>query len=237
MDNHSTVSPGVEAGFIRTQQNAGTCMAKTQRAASVSRRTWDRPWAPGAPPRPLVWPDQYLLPKTASADSTALALPAIPPNALETARLDLVALVREYEKIRREMPWGRERTQKMAAVFARMRAMAASTHPLLPSLAVSDSPGERLAAIAVLYEIPRPEYVDWLAERPAAEKDFVGYHATLALLQAVRDLGREAPTKLHAVLLAARKGAASKPQPDPNQLRTHDNALAELNQPDGNVPQ
>ena len=180
---------------------------------------------------------RYLLPKTVSADSAAHALPAIPPNALENARLELVALVREYEQIRREMPWGRERTQKMAAVFARMRAMAASTHPLLPSLAVSDSPGKRLAAIAILHEIPRLEYVDWLAERPAAEKAFVGYHATLALLQAVRDLGREAPTKLHAALLAARKGAASQPQPDPNQLRTLDNALVELHQPDGDVPQ
>ena len=179
---------------------------------------------------------RYLLPKTASADSTALTLPAIPPNALETARLDLTALVREYEQIRREMPWGRERTQKMAAVFARMRAMAASTHPLLPSLAVSDLPGERLAAIAILHEIPRLEYVDWLAERPAAEKEFVGYHATLALLQAVRDLGREAPTKIHAAVLAARKGVTSKPQLDPNQLRTLDNALAELNSQEAGVP-
>ena len=114
--------------------------------------------------------------------------------------------------------------------------MAASTHPLLPSLAVSDSAGDRLAAVAILLEIPRLEYVDWLAERPAVEKAFVGYHATLALLQAVRDLGREAPTKLHAALLTARKGAASHPQPDPNQLRTLENALAELDQPDVNVP-
>jgi hypothetical protein len=179
---------------------------------------------------------RYLRPKQSSADKAALALPAIPPNALESARLSLVALVQEYEKIREDMTWGRERTQKMAAVFARMRAMAASTHPLLPSLAVSDSPGERLAAIAILLEIPRLEYVDWLAERPASEKAFVGYHATLALLQAVRELGTEAPTKLHDSLLAARKGAASKPQPDPNQLRTLDNALTELNQSDGNEP-
>jgi len=178
---------------------------------------------------------RYLRPKATSADRAAFSLPAIPPNALESARLNLVSLVHEYEKIRRIMSWGRERTQKMGAVFARMRAMAASTHPLLPSLAVSDSAGERLAAIAILLEIPRLEYVDWLAERPALEKAFVGYHATLALLQAVRELGREAPAKLHDALLAARKGAASMTQPDPNQLRTLDNALAELNQLGGNV--
>jgi len=179
---------------------------------------------------------RYLLPKAASADTAALALPAFPPNVLETARLELVELVREYERIRQEMAWGRERTKMMAGVFSKMRAMAASTHPLLKLLATSDLPGERLAAIAILLEIPRLDYVDWLSERPAVEKAFVGYHATLALLQAVRDLGREAPAKLKVALETARIGATSLPHPDPNQIRTLKNALAELNQSEAEVP-
>src|SRR5687768_1348035 len=137
---------------------------------------------------------------------------------------------------RHPVPWGRERTKRMAGVFAKMRAAVTSTHPLLPTLAPSESAGERLAAIAILLEIPRLDYVDWLAERPAIEKAFVGYHATLALLQAVRDFGRQAPDKMKAALETARNGAASQPEPDPNQLRTLKNALAELKQPDGHVP-
>ena len=179
---------------------------------------------------------RYLLPKNIPAGTAPPALPAIPPNALETARLDLAALVREYEQVRRDMPWGRERTKRMAGIFARMRAMVASTHPLLPSLALSESAGERLAAIAILLEIPRLDYLDWLAERPGVEKAFVAYHATLALLQAARDLGDQEPAKLRAAIHAARKAAASQPEPDPNQLRTLDNALDDLDQPAGNVP-
>lgn len=179
---------------------------------------------------------RYLAPKTSSADAVTLALPAVPPNALEAARLDVVGLAREYENVRQALPWGQERTKKMAGIFSRMRAMVTSVHPLLPSLARSELPGERLAAIAILLEIPRLDYVDWLAQRPAAEKAFVGYHATLALLQAVRDLGHESPDKLRAALNAARAGAESQSQPDPNQLRTLNNAISELDQLDTNVP-
>lgn len=179
---------------------------------------------------------RHLLLKDTSGNKAAFALPDVPPNALDTARQDLLGLVREYERVREEMPWGRERTKRMTGIFAKMRATAASTHPLLNSLAASDAPGERLAAVAILLEIPRLDYIDWLAVRPAVEKAFVGYHATLALLQAVRDFGRQSPTQLQMALEKAREGATSRPQPDPNQLRTLDNALAELKQREGDVP-
>jgi hypothetical protein len=179
---------------------------------------------------------RHLWMKGEAGDMTRLAPPAVLPNALETAKQDLLALAREYERVRDEMPWGRDRTKKMAAIFAKMRAMAASTHPLLPSLVASDSPGERLAAVGILIELPRLDYVEWLARRPGLEKAFVGYHATLALLQAVRDFGREAPDKLKAALDTALSGAKAQAEPDPNQLRTIKNALAELNQREGEVP-
>jgi hypothetical protein len=179
---------------------------------------------------------RYLVPRSSSGDATALALPAVTPNALEAARLDVISLARDYENVRLTLPWGRERTERMARIFSKMRAKVASIYPLLPSLARSESPGERLAAIAILGDFPHLEYVDWLAERPATETAFVGYHATLALLQAVRDLGREIPEKLQTALEAARTGAQSQANPDRNQLRTLENALAELNQAEAKIP-
>jgi hypothetical protein len=177
---------------------------------------------------------RYLSPKDGSGQT--LALPSISEQALDTARADVVELAHEYEDVRRRMPWGRERTKLMTQLFSKMRAMVPSTHQLLPLLAGSESPGERLAAVAILMELPQINYVDWLADRPALETAFIGYHATLALLQAVRDLGRDFPDKLRSALKVASAGARSIPKPDPNQLRTLDNALAELNQPEGNVP-
>lgn len=180
---------------------------------------------------------RHFLAKAASGSGVALTIPAVLPSALASEKHRLMALARDYERIRSELPWGNERTKKMATIFAKMRATAASTHPLLAPLAASDLPGDRLAAVAILLEIPRLDFIDWLAARPALEKAFIGYHATLALLQAVRDFRREAPIDLRAALEKAQSGAESQPQPDPNQLRTLKNALAELNQPEGDVQQ
>ena len=117
---------------------------------------------------------RHLSVKSTAGDKARHTPPAVLPNALETAKQDLLALARGYERARDEMPWGRERTKKMGGIFVRMRAIAASAHPLLPSLAASDSPGERLAAVGILLELPRLDYVDWLAARPALEKAFGG---------------------------------------------------------------
>jgi hypothetical protein len=42
--------------------------------------------------------------------------------------------------------------------------------------------------VAILQRTPKPDYIDWIAERLSAEKPFVGYHASIALLIAVRTL-------------------------------------------------
>jgi hypothetical protein len=103
-------------------------------------------------------------------------------------RQRLANLAREYEEIRDSMQAGDERTQRMAVVVEEMKSQAISSYPLLQELAASSAPGERLAAISILQVLPNPQMLSWLAERPALEMPFVAYHATVALLMAVRNL-------------------------------------------------
>jgi hypothetical protein len=43
-----------------------------------------------------------------------------------------------------------ERTDRMEQIFEKMRALATASYPLLDELAKSPSPGDRLAAVAIL---------------------------------------------------------------------------------------
>ena len=100
----------------------------------------------------------------------------------------VLALADEYEHIRATMESSDARTRKMEIVASKMRTLALSSYPLLKDLARSESPGQRLAAVSILQAIPNHEYLLWLAERLRIEKPFLGYHAAVALLSAVRSL-------------------------------------------------
>ena len=117
----------------------------------------------------------------------------------------LQALVKDYENIRASMPSGDARTRQMEIVFSKMRSLAISIRPLLEVLAKSSFSGERLAAIALLEVIPNPDYLEWLAESLRVEKPFVGYHAAIALLTAVRTLGKEYSDKLMPTIKTAKQ--------------------------------
>jgi tetratricopeptide (TPR) repeat protein len=106
----------------------------------------------------------------------------------DTTEEMLRALAYEYEDLRERMSSGTERTRLMEGVASRMQELAASAVPLLPPLTGSNSPGIRLAAVVTLEERPDPQYLSWLADRLGVEKPFVGYHASLALLSAVKNL-------------------------------------------------
>lgn len=114
-------------------------------------------------------------------------------------------LAREYERIRATMPSGDSRTRRMEVVVTKMRALALAAYPLLRDLASSESPGERLAAVAILQVRPNPDYLDWLAARVSEEKPFIGYHAAVALLVAVRTLDPSYHAELQAAVQKARK--------------------------------
>jgi hypothetical protein len=125
---------------------------------------------------------------------------------LTAAKQPVVELAREYEEIRIHVPPGPEKTVKMEVVIARMRELAGAPHSLLEELTSSDSLGERLAAIAILQKEPDPSYLDWLAGQLAQDPGaFHGYHAAMALREAVHRLGREHRIPLQGAIAKARE--------------------------------
>jgi hypothetical protein len=96
-------------------------------------------------------------------------------------------LAAEYERIRSSMLPGDARTRRMEVVVSKMRTLGLAAYPLRYELASSPSPGKRLFAIAILQVKPDYDMLDGLAERFPVEKPFVGYHALVAILLAIRD--------------------------------------------------
>lgn len=73
----------------------------------------------------------------------------------------------------------------MEQIFQKMCGIATAAYPLLDELTVSPSPGERLAAVSILQVFAAERSIPFLVRLVAAEKPFVGYHATKALRFAV----------------------------------------------------
>lgn len=145
-------------------------------------------------------------------------------------------LARKYEQIRAVMPSGNERTRRMGQVVMEMKELIPEIHSLLPSLVRSNSPGLRLAAIAILAERPDTDYLYWLAERlrPAAEeqsaegeKPFVGYHAALALLSAARQPAPADYERIRDAIRTARRNLGPGHE-GTDRARTLDEAEAAL---------
>jgi len=104
---------------------------------------------------------------------------------LTLVRGQIIAYARLYERIRQQMKASHARTEKMEEVFQRMKALAGAVAAVLPELVLSQSPGERLAAVSVLECFSSPKYFSFLVELIRYEKPFVGYHAARALEFAV----------------------------------------------------
>jgi hypothetical protein len=137
-------------------------------------------------------------PAAASAIVQSPDLDAAPP-ALALVRGQLRAYARSYERTRQRMRPSGERTHRMEQIFAAMRSLATAAYPLLDELAASPSPGERLAAVAVLQALSSTHHLPFLVRLVGSEKPFVGYHAARALRFAVGALDVHA----HAMLLQA----------------------------------
>lgn len=137
------------------------------------------------------------------------ALPALPPED------PISPLARAYERIRRVVPDSNSRTVVMEEVVTKMRSLPLGKYALPERLHLSDSEGERLAAIVALRLSPDPGYLRWLSERIAVEYAFLGYHAAVALLEAARSLSiahldRVAAAVEQAAEWAVQAGAPSK---------------------------
>jgi hypothetical protein len=144
------------------------------------------------------------------------------PDALE-------ALSNDYDRLRREMRGGGERTARMTAIVEDMKLQAPASRGALPELKASRSAGQRLAAIALLQVFPSAEELDWLAGRldPKAERPFIGFQAAVALAQAVRSLPVSDCGSLQREVNRALE-LAKRNANDPPRIRTLEYALEEL---------
>jgi hypothetical protein len=111
------------------------------------------------------------------------------PKGRDFARQQMLSLAREYELVRASMSPGDKRTREMEKLTTKMRTLGLAASASLIEFMDSDSPGARLAAVAILQVQPNPNTLDWLAERFKVEQPFVAYHAAVAMLVAARVLG------------------------------------------------
>jgi|GEM_PF-1991644 len=152
-------------------------------------------------------------------------------NLTESVRQKMFSLAHEYETTRFSMPSGKDRTAAMNAVVARMRTLAIASKPFLKEFSENrTSPGIRLCAIVILQISPDRRYLEWLGQRFHEEAPFIFYQTSVALMQAVRDIGVENRESLNRILREAigvvesfREGV-----PDRNTLNVLKSALKAL---------
>ncbi len=153
-----------------------------------------------------------------SESPSSLAKPSADPGqrhafdvSLDLVRGQVRSYAHLYEKTRQRMQASTERTQRMDEIFQKMRSLATASYPLLDELAGSPSPGERLAAVAILQVFAAEQYLPFLVKLVGSEKPFVGYNAVRALRFAVAALDPHAyPQLLDAIRQAlAALGSAS----------------------------
>ena len=111
---------------------------------------------------------------------------------------------RLYQRTRQRMRASHDRTARMEQIFAQMRALATASYPLLDELANSPSPGERLAAVAILQLLASEQSLPFLIRLVGSEKPFVSYHAIKALHFAVGALDARVHPQLLEALQVAR---------------------------------
>jgi HEAT repeat protein len=124
-------------------------------------------------------------PPTQPTSSSAAREPHRFDTSLDLVRGQIRSYANLYERTRQRMRASSERTQRMEQIFQKMCGIATASYPLLDELAGSPSPGERLAAVAILQAFAAERSIPFLVRLVASEKPFVGYHATKALRFAV----------------------------------------------------
>ena len=106
-------------------------------------------------------------------------------SSLDLVRGQVRSYAHLYERTRQRMRASHERTHRMEQILEKMRVLATASYPLLDELASSPSPGERLAAVAILQVFATEQFLPFLVKLVGSEKPFVGYHAVKALHFAV----------------------------------------------------
>jgi hypothetical protein len=143
-------------------------------------------------------------------------------------RREMDDLARRYEQKRASMPPSRERTIAMNEIMAHMRTLARACVSFWDDYANSESPGRRLAAIAIIQMSPNVDKLSWLQKRFSVEKPFLFYHSALALQKIAEEFGsvkgaeiRETVSKALNQVLSVKDVA-----PDRNTVRVLKDILA-----------
>jgi hypothetical protein len=128
--------------------------------------------------------------------ATTDAVTPMSGRSIDLVRRQIASYAQLYERTRQRMQPSSERTHRMEQIFEKMRAAALASYPLLDELSASPSPGERLAAVAILEVFASEEYLPYLVTLIGSEKPFVGYHAAKAIQFAVGAFDAKAYDKL-----------------------------------------
>ena len=174
-------------------------------------------------------------PQVAAAVDVRSLLDAAPNSTLRKSaeaaiKARMLGFAQEYETTRASMSPGPDRTRVMNGVVSKMRTLALAADIFLDEfMRAAGSPGQRLAAVCILQLKPQMSAVPWLVERMRVEQPFVFFHASIALLNAVRRFGADD----HAALAAALQSAVTQvqsygEQADANTLRVLTLAQSEL---------
>jgi hypothetical protein len=115
-----------------------------------------------------------------------ITLPMGPPSLPE----DLIRLMQGYDRIPAVIADGPARATMMEQTAGQIGELDLAKLRLAERLHLSESAGERLAAILALDEAPDPQYLRWLSERVSVESPFAGYAAAVALTNAAHLLDR-----------------------------------------------
>ncbi|NIJ18615.1 hypothetical protein FHS95_000284 [Sphingomonas naasensis] len=152
-----------------------------------------------------------------SATRVQVAAKALDDSAL---RAQLHQLSLEFDIVRRTLPPGRERERAMTEVLVKMRTIGPALAHLIGELKASESPGERLAAIAMMQLDPGLLDLDWLLGRFGSDPPFLFFQSAFVLRNAMRLLGPEDDARIRRCAeQALAKVRAYDGEPDANTVR------------------
>ncbi|HYE79255.1 MAG TPA: toll/interleukin-1 receptor domain-containing protein [bacterium] len=151
--------------------------------------------------------------------------------AMQLVREQVRAYAHLYERIRQRMPASWDRTKRMGGVFERMRGLATAAYPLLKELIQSPTPGERMAAVAILQVFASEASLPFLVRLVEQEKPFIQYQAIKALHFAVEAIHPQAYPRLLEAIGEAKKALAAQDAGDKaDRVTLLNQAEAELRQ-------
>lgn len=190
----------VQGAFVRSDASLGNYLEKVREAEIVSendrtpvRNVGD---ADDAVPEPVV-------PSAASVNA-AQAVADVAPSDPNLVLHPLRQLAAQYETLRGQKDYSKERTRDMSQLVRLMRPHAIAAAPYIEELIRSTSTGEHLAATVILQMKYMPEHMNWLVRRLVEERAFIGYQAASALLARTRVAGRPECTAIRQAVQAAK---------------------------------